>query len=278
MKLLNIKEVINIAKSKLSHIENPIKEAELILAFYLQKTRIFLHTNPTKIIKNIDKYFNLIEQRANHKPLEYITSSACFYGYDFYVNKDVLIPRAETEILIDKIKSKIDKNTKAHIIDIGCGSGIIPIVLAKYFNNAKITAVDISKKSLKVAKQNAISLNVENKITFIESNLLDKVKDNIDIIISNPPYIKNNEKLKSNVKDYEPHLALFGGTLGYEILKRIIEEFFLRKCKYLFCEMACYQKQDIQNITNKYLDKTIEFYKDLSGLDRGFIIHNTAIC
>ncbi len=272
MKKLSVKQVIDIAKIKLKDIENPIKEAELILAFYLKKTRIFLHTNAEFIIKDTDKYLDLVNERAKHKPLEYITSSACFYGYDFYVNKDVLIPRAETEILIDKIKSKIDKNTKANIVDIGCGSGIISIILAKYFNNAKITAIDISKASLKVAKKNASLLNVEDKINFIESNLLEQIDGEIDIIVSNPPYIKNSEKLDSNVKDYEPHLALFGGDYGYEILEKIIQEFFKRKCAYLFCEMACYQREDIQKIVNKYPYKAIEFYKDLSGLDRGFII------
>ena len=272
MKTLNIKEVTCLAKAKLEHIENPIKEAELILAFHMQKTRIFLHTNPHILVDEIDKYFLLVQERANHKPLEYITSSACFYGYDFYVNKDVLIPRAETEILIDKVKSRINKDEKVNIVDIGCGSGIISIVLAKYFNNAKITAIDISVKSLKVAKQNALLLGEEAKINFLESNLLDKVNTNIDIIVSNPPYIKNNEKLNSNVKDYEPHLALFGGDLGYEILEKIIEEFFLRKCKYLFCEMACYQKEDILKVVSKYSYGKIEFYKDLSNLDRGFIL------
>jgi len=272
MSSLTIKQAINIAKTQLSHIENPIKESELILAFYLQKERIFLHTNMDLIINNTDKYFNLVEQRAKHKPLEYITSSACFYGYDFYVNKDVLIPRAETEILIDKVKSTIDKNIKANIVDIGCGSGIISIILAKHFTNANITAIDISKASLKVAKQNASSLGVKENINFIESNLLEQVNSKIDIIVSNPPYIKNNEKLESNVKDYEPHLALFGGDYGYEILEKIIKEFFLRDCSYLFCEMACYQKEDIEKIVDGYSYKKVEFYKDLSGLDRGFII------
>ena len=272
MKSLSIKEAINIAKLELSHIENPIKEAELILAFHLQKERIFLHTNMDFIINNTDKYFDLVSQRAKHKPLEYITSSACFYGYDFYVNKDVLIPRPETEILIDKIKSKIDKSTKSNIVDIGCGSGIISIILAKHFNNANITGVDISKSSLKVAKQNAISLSVEDKINFIESDLLEQIDSKIDIIVSNPPYIKNDEKLESNVKDYEPHLALFGGDYGYEILEKIIKEFFLRGCSYLFCEMACYQRKDIEKIVSGYSYKDIEFYEDLAGLDRGFVI------
>lgn len=274
MKSLTIIEAINIAKVELSHIENPIKEAELILSFHLKKTRIFLHINPKMIIENVDEYFNLVKQRANHKPLEYITSSAGFYGYDFYVNEDVLIPRAETEILIDKVKSMIDKESKVNIVDIGCGSGVISIVLAKYFNNANIIAVDISDKAINVAKKNAKTLQVDSKINFIKSNLLDNVNDKIDIIVSNPPYIRNDEKLDSNVQEYEPHLALFGGNYGYEILEKIIKEFFLRKCKYLFCEMACYQKKDISRILYDYPHKKLEFYKDLSGLDRGFMVVN----
>jgi len=269
---VNIKQIIFSSSQKLSHIDNPIKESELLLSFFIQKTRIFIHTNPNfEVINELD-YFKLVEQRANFKPLEYIVSSACFYGLDFYVNEDVLIPRSDSEILIDKMKFLFPEHCEFNLVDIGCGSGVISIVLARYFKNMNIYAIDISSKAIEVAKFNAKKLSVEDRITFIKSDLLSSYDGKIDIIISNPPYIKNNEKIDSNVVDYEPHLALFGGVDGDEILKKILDEAYNRDVKYLICEIGFDQKKSISEYCLKYDYQSLEFYQDLSGLDRGFIL------
>ena len=270
--MTTIKKGIEKAKKKLCNIDNPQKEAELILAYFLETTRIYIHSHQNNKLENPNKYLELVKQRAEHKPLEYITNLACFYGYDFYVDENVLIPRSETEILIETIKNKIDKNKKLNIVDIGCGSGIIAIILAKEFPNFQIYAVDISQKAIEVAIQNAKKFNVYNRIKFINSNLLDNFDENIDIIVSNPPYISENEKLEKNVFDYEPHLALFSGDMGDEILKKIIDLFFEHKCKYLFCEMGYDQKENISRYLSAYEYSSLEFYKDLASHDRGFII------
>lgn len=277
--MTTIKKGIEKAKKLLCNIDNPQKEAELILAYFLDTTRIYIHSHQNNELENLDKYLELVKQRSEHKPLEYITNLACFYGYDFYVDENVLIPRSETEILIETIKNKIDKNQKLNIVDIGCGSGIIAIILAKEFPNFQIYAVDISQEAIKIAIQNAKKFNVYDRIKFINSNLLDNLDENIDIIVSNPPYISENEKLEKNVFDYEPHLALFSRgvdvSVGDEILKKIIDLFFENKCKYLFCEMGYNQKESISRYVSAYEYSSLEFYKDLASHDRGFIIRES---
>ncbi|WP_458699484.1 peptide chain release factor N(5)-glutamine methyltransferase [Sulfurospirillum sp. 1307] len=246
--------------------EIPQKEARILLAHHLKKDQIFLITNEDKKIVD-EKYFELIQKRANHEPVEYITNSAMFYSREFYVDSRVLIPRPETELLVDLVVSTCKGLKRAKIVEIGTGSGIISIMLAILLPKAKIKAIDISNDALDVAKINAKKHGVEDKIEFIQSNLLENVKDNsFDMLVSNPPYIANDESLHVGLS-YEPSLALYGGEVGDEILKDIIDTFKQRDIKYLACEMGYDQREKILSYANN-----AEFYKDLAGLDRGFII------
>jgi release factor glutamine methyltransferase len=190
-----------------------------------------------------------------------------FYSREFYVDSRVLIPRPETELLVDLVVSTCKGLKRAKIVEIGTGSGIISIILAILLPKAKIKAIDISNDALDVAKINAKKHGVEDKIEFIQSNLLENVKDNsFDMLVSNPPYIANDEPLHVGLS-YEPSLALYGGVVGDEILKDIIDTFKQRDIKYLACEMGYDQREKILSYANN-----AEFYKDLAGLDRGFII------
>ncbi|MBQ9024738.1 MAG: peptide chain release factor N(5)-glutamine methyltransferase [Bacilli bacterium] len=218
-----------------------------------------------------------LKQLEKGLPTQYIVGNVSFYGYIIKVNKNVLIPRFETEELVENTLKYINKYFKGNptVLDIGTGSGCISIALKKENNNLDITATDISKKALKVAKNNAKLNNVD--IRFINTNLYEGVNNKFDIIISNPPYISYDEKIMDIVYNNEPHLALFADNKGLyfyeEILKnihKIINE------KYLIAfEIGEKQANDIKNIINKYLpNSNIIVKKDMQNRDRMIFIHN----
>lgn len=210
-------------------------------------------------------------------PTQYIVGNVSFYGYIISVNKNVLIPRFETEELVENTLKYIDKyfNNKSKVLEIGTGSGCISIALKKENDNLNITSTDISKKALKVAKNNAKLNNVN--INFINTNIYDGINDKFDIIISNPPYISYDEQIEDIVYNNEPHLALFASNNGLyfyeEILKNIKN---ILNDKYLIAfEIGCTQANDIEKIINKYLpNSNIIVKKDMQKRDRMIFIHN----
>lgn len=272
--MLSVKELLAKGTQFLKQTsEIPQKEARILLEFLLQKDAMWLILNAEQKIECESEYEKLLQRRANFEPIEYITQSANFYGENFYVDKRVLIPRPETEILVEKAQKLCENLESPVIVEIGCGSGIISIMLSKLVPNAKIYALDISLDALEVAKINAKALHVKN-IEFLQSNLLGNLElEKFDILVSNPPYIADNEPLNVGLS-YEPDLALFGGKVGDEILQKIIDQFLEKDIKFLVCEMGYDQQEKIRKfIENKSL--TIEFYKDLAGLDRGFILQRS---
>ena len=210
-------------------------------------------------------------------PTQYIVGNVSFYGYNINVNKNVLIPRFETEELVENTLKYINKFLKGNkdVLEIGTGSGCISIALKKENNNLNITSTDISKKAIKVAKNNAKLNNVD--INFIKTDIYKGINNKFDIIISNPPYIAFDEKIEDIVYNNEPHLALFAKDNGLyfyeEILKNIKN---ILKDKYLIAfEIGEKQASDIKNIANKYLpNSNIEVKKDLQKRDRMVFIHN----
>jgi release factor glutamine methyltransferase len=264
-----VKDALIEATKRIKNISDiPNKEARILLAFYLKKDQLWIITHDDEDIKE-EGYFDFIQRRMNNEPIEYITNKANFYGESFYVDHNVLIPRPETEILVDLVVSTCKGIKKPRIVEIGTGSGIISIMLTKLLPNAIITAIDISEEALHVAKKNAVKHG--SKIEFIHSDLCENFYEkNFDLLVSNPPYIADNEPLHVGLS-YEPSLALYGGNVGDEILRSIIDIYKDKKVKYLVCEMGYDQKDKIKN----YLENSkfkLEFYKDLAGLDRGFII------
>jgi release factor glutamine methyltransferase len=215
----------------------------------------------------------LVNQRAKDYPLEYITKRASFYGESFNVQEGVLIPRPQTEILVQKAIEKLETISKPKVIEIGTGSGIISIMLALLIKNIEIVAVDINDKALKLASSNAIKHNVDKKITFINSNLFENINinDKFDMCISNPPYIANDYKLPKNVT-YEPKNALFGGVKGDELLEKIVLQTSNRSIKYLYCEMGYDQKKQLNKYIEQFDINSLEFYKDFEKFDRGFTL------
>jgi len=212
------------------------------------------------------EFEGLMQSYKMGMPVAYLTNRAYFLDNEFFVNDSVLIPRAETEILATAVIDAACEMKNPKICEIGTGSGIIAISLKLALPNAQITATDISNSALNIARKNAAKFGTE--IEFYKTNLMDGIEGNFDIIVSNPPYIKNSYDLDIWVQK-EPNLALFGGIKGDEILKKIIE-ISSERTKILACEIG----YDQMEVLNKFLFDfgfNARFYKDLAGFDRGFI-------
>lgn len=263
-----------------NNIEESMLKAKIILANLLSKPKEYLFINEKeKLDKQVEEsFFEKINELCNNVPLQYLTNSQEFYGLNFYVNNDVLIPRSDTEILVEEVIKHI-KNIKnvennIKILDMCTGSGIIAIILAKYCENVNITAVDKSEEALNVAIKNAKIHNVYEKINFIKSDMFENLKNKYNIIVSNPPYIER-EVINTLSKDVqnEPKMALDGGIDGLEFYK-IIEkntEKFLEKGGEIFLEIGYNQKNSVSQIFSKKFD-SINCIKDLNGLDRVVIL------
>ena len=270
---ISIKESLAWAKKQLQEVcERPQFEAELLLAYHLNQDRMYLITHDNNTIDNIENFQKLIQRRAANEPYEYIVGSASFYDIHLEVEEGVLIPRPETEILIDLVTEIIKKENITHIAEIGVGSGAISMVLARKFPELRIIATDICDTPLKVAGKNIDTFDLNEQIELRKSNLIDEISEVLELVVSNPPYIAEDFLLESNVVDYEPKEALFGGRVGDELLKQIILDVKARDIKYLACEMGYDQKEPLQEFINEIGVKSIKFYKDLAGFDRGFVI------
>lgn len=258
---------------KSNNVESPKLKARLLLQYVLDKPRqyIIVYDN-----KEIDKqqqwqYFVNIEKLTKGVPLQHITHRQEFMKMDFFVDENVLIPRPDTEILVEEVIKIAQKYNSPRILDLCTGSGAIAIALKKFVPNADITAVDISEKALEIAKRNADKL--EAKINFVKSDLFDKLDNRkFDIIVSNPPYIKKDEikKLSEEVQK-EPKIALDGGEDGLDFYRIITEQAinYLKIGSFLCFEIGYNQKNDVikiiedeQNYKNTYCKK------DLYGNDR----------
>jgi release factor glutamine methyltransferase len=225
-----------------------------------------------------DNYYNeAIKELTKGRPIQYIIGNVSFYGYQFMVNENVLIPRFETELLVDKtihMINKLFKDKKIEIIDLGTGSGCIAITLKKELN-CHVSALDISKEALAVASANAALNNVNIKI--INADMSTYNDNKYDVIISNPPYIAYDEEIMDIVKNNEPHTALYADDNGLYYYDRIIQNIpKITKDKYLACfEIGSTQAKSIVDIANKYLkDVSITVEKDYSNFDRFIFITN----
>ena len=271
---MTIKDTIRKYTNELKYVTHiPAKEVEILMLHLLGKNTIWLHLNYNEEFTMQKELEKLVKKRATDYPIEYIINKASFYGENFIVKEGVLIPRPETELLVENaVEILKNKEDKVKVLEIGTGSGIISVMLAMLIKNIEIIAVDINEKALELAKQNAVKHEVEHKIDFRLSNLYENVnEDDIFMTISNPPYIANDYKLPSNVK-YEPSNALFGGNIGDELLKGIIEETANRNIEFLLCEMGYDQKKPLEDYFKEFNIKSSSFYKDYEKFDRGFTL------
>jgi release factor glutamine methyltransferase len=272
---MTIKDTIRKYSQELKFVTHiPAKEVEILIGYLLEKNTIWLHMNNHIEFTKENELKKLVNKRSTDYPLEYIIKKASFYGETFLIKEGVLIPRPETEILIDKaLEIFKDKNRPLKAIEIGTGSGIISVMLSLLIKDIKIIAVDINEKALELAHKNAIKHGVEDKIEFRLSNLYEDVSENdIDFTISNPPYIADDYKLPKNVK-YEPSNALFGGVVGDELLKNIIKETSNKNIPYLLCEIGYDQLKPLTEYIKTFNTKEFSFYQDYEKFDRGFVVN-----
>ncbi len=277
---------------------NPLLDAQILLMHLLDVDKIYLYThNKDEVNREITKeFFKLIELRKNRFPLQYIIGHQEFMGLDFKVRQGVLVPRPDTEVLVEKIleivnsgyfnrkENEEEKNNgvekpKLNIVDIGTGSGAITLSLAHFIENSFVYSVDISKTALEVAKENRENLHLEDRVEFLNGSMLQPIKaidvlqKNVDILVSNPPYIPSKviDSLQIEVSTYEPRLALDGGEDGLDFYREIVEgaEELLSETSILAFEIGFDQGESVSKLLEKTgLFSEVEVIADLSGNDR----------
>ena len=275
---MTVEELLVIGKSYTSS-----DHAKILLAELLNK-------NPLELLNYLDykvnielsnKYKEELLALKNGKPLQYVIGNVNFYGIKYYINENVLIPRFETEELVENTINYIKKyfNYPIDIVDLGCGSGVIGLTLEKKISTKSVDLIDISPKALTVTKKNIINLN--SRANIMENNFLENINKKYDLIISNPPYIKTDEQIENIVKENEPHIALYGGKEGLDCYKEILKNINnnLKEKALIAFEIGSNQAQDLIKLINIYLTNVkIIVKKDLSGRDRMlFIFKNIGI-
>lgn len=275
----NIGELINRGTNVLkeSGIDTARLDAELLLSHILGKNKLYLMMNRQEKVSSgkSSQYWILIKKRKNKMPVKYIINKCEFMGIDFYVEEGVLIPRPDTEILVEEVLKHIKSEDSKYVCDLCCGSGAIGISLAKLRQSIKVDVIDYYEVPKKVTLINIKNNDLENRMQFIKSDLLrESINKNkkYDILVSNPPYIEDDEvnKLMKDVKDYEPHTALKGGVDGLDFYKKIIFQSnqVLSGNGILAFEIGYNQGEAVKTLMEENKFKNVKIVKDLAGLDR----------
>ncbi len=277
--MLTVLESIKLSTEYLQkkEIESPRINAELLLANILNCKRLDLYLKFDQPLKDeeIITYREFIKRRGKFEPLQYITGSVEFYGLEIKVNKSVLIPRPETEILVETIINSIEKYESIDILDIGTGSGNIAISIAKYFPNSKVSAIDSSIQAIEIAKENAKLNSVDSRIDFINDSIMNGINystKKYDIIVSNPPYVSGEEfqNLRPELKVYEPRIALTDEGDGFSFFKIIASKTksILKEKGKLFFEVGKDQYTHVEEILLENSFKNITVKKDYLNIER----------
>jgi release factor glutamine methyltransferase len=254
-------------------IDSPRLTIELLLCKLLNIQRIEIYTNFEKPLldEELIKLKSMIKRRINREPLQYILGSVNFCGVNLFVNSDVLIPRPETEFLIETLKLQYSKDDELEILDIGSGSGCIPIALSKYFHKATILSVDISEKAIAVAKENAKRSGAENVFFERLDILTEKINSEFDIVVSNPPYISKEEyrNLQPEIINFEPDFALTDHGDGLKFYQRYADIFddIVKQRGKMYLEIGYGQKKEIANIF-RMKDIHTDFLNDSLSIPR----------
>ncbi len=278
---MKIQEFIRMKENEAIDYEKEESAVVLLLEHVLglETQALYLKMNDEITNEEINKFNELWNKYLNeNKPIQYLIGTSCFYGYDFIVTPDVLIPRYETEELVENILYRYDEHfdkKDVDVCDLATGSGCIAIALAKEEKHMHVVATDISKEALKVAKMNNEKFNAG--VTFLTGDMLEPLKGRkFDIFVSNPPYIPDNEEVMSLVKDNEPNIALFGGSDGMKFYRIILKNVknYLKKKAIIAFEHGYDKKEEMIKLANTYFPNSkVEVIKDLEGKDRMTFIY-----
>jgi release factor glutamine methyltransferase len=277
MKTWTISEILDWATDffRKQKMEWPHLEAEILLAHTLNVRRIELYINYKKVLEEeeLTRFKEMIQRRSRREPLAYITGVQPFMSIDFFVNPSVLIPRPETEKLVEIAIDIIKLSRSRRIVDIGTGNGAIALSLAKYYPNIQVIGIDASPAAIAIAQKNAEHHNLSQRAQFIAGDMFKPLKEKVDIIVSNPPYIPTKEiqKLDTSVKEWEPREALDGGKDGLKYIRELINTApnYLPPRGHLLIEIGFDQGPQTKSLAeNMGRYKEVKILKDINGNDR----------
>ncbi len=277
---MKINEIIVNARSQVRSKADGALAVEVLLGHCLKisRERLYLSDNLDVTDADVNRFRELLERFVAGEPVAYLVGNKEFFGLDFFVDRRVLTPRPETEILVENVISFAKGRGKLKILDVGTGSGNIALALAKNLDEAVVHGCDLSREALEVAEMNAVRNGLENKVKFFQSDLLADVDENYDIVAANLPYIgtEKNNFISANVKDFEPHIALFGGSDGLELYEKL---FFQQgqkswKPKLLAGEFGFAQADAVKLLINKYFPSADVFLiDDYASIPRVFMVN-----
>jgi release factor glutamine methyltransferase len=265
-------EVLQAARARLaSTTQYPRRDAELILAHVLGCDQTVLLTHPERPLstKEAEQFEALLKRRLASEPVQYLTGTQEFFGLLFEVSPDVLIPRPETEHLVEAVLERFDPDANPRIADVGTGSGAIAVAIALALPQSRVTAVDLYPSALEIARRNAERHGVIDRVTLLQSDLLAAAASmEFDVVVSNPPYIADGEVLEVQVANYEPRSALYAGPTGLEIYQRLIPQArtVLKPRGWLIMEIGYGQQRALEALLADW--SVVGFVPDLQGIPR----------
>jgi release factor glutamine methyltransferase len=274
---VNIAEALAHAGSLLAEngVPNARMDAAVLVKFVTGYDKTFQIAHPEiELIGSQEQILNdAVGRRTAREPLQYITGHQEFYGIDFEVTPDVLIPRPETEILVERAIEILKNTDQPRLCDIGTGSGCIIISILQNITDARALAVDVSLQAMEVARRNAGKIGVNNRLNLLVSDVFDSVvAEKFDVIVSNPPYVPETDLpgLQSEVRDHEPLLALTGGAKGLDIIGKLIEQSpeYLRASGTMLIEIGFNQSEKVEQMFDRSIWSDVEFVADLQGIPR----------
>ncbi len=271
-----IREVLNWTRGYFEDagIVQPRLEAEILLAHALDVERLHLYLSPDKplTVDERAKFKTFIQQRRAGTPLQHLIGEVTFFGLRFKVRRDALIPRGETEELLDRTLRLVGREQTARCLDLGTGSGVIAICLARYLPRASVVAVDVSAQALELARENATLNGVADRVAFVESDWFQNVSGSFDVIVSNPPYVETGalNGLATEVRDHEPRVALDGGRDGIEQIRALVAGVgtHLERGGRLLLEIGHGQGDRVERLLTDAGLAGAAIERDLSGLER----------
>jgi release factor glutamine methyltransferase len=265
-------EALQAARARLAAVsKNPRRDAELLLAHLLGWDQAALLTHPERVLSpaEADQFESMLRRRLASEPVQYITGVQEFFGLPFEVSPAVLIPRPETEHLVEAVLERFGRESSPRIVDVGTGSGAIAVALAHALPRSQVTAVDLSSAALEVARRNAERHGVLERVTLLQSDLLAVLESaDFEVVLSNPPYIAEGEVLEPQVFNYEPRSALYAGPTGLEVYERLIPQArrVLKPKGWLMLEIGYGQSTALSRLLSDWNE--VSFLNDLQGIPR----------